>query len=342
LLSPCKRLLYSAPIQRAYCDGMNRLLLEVLAAAFVLQSTVAGAADNYPSRPLRLIVPFPPGGGADTLARSVGQKLGEAWGQAVVIDNRPGGGANIAAELAANAPPDGHTILETVLAHVVNPSLIPKLKYDIHRDLVPVVLMATIPNILVVHPSVPVKSTRGLIDYVRARPGQLNYASTGNGGPQHLGVELFKTLTGTQLTHVPYKGAAPAHADIVSGQIQVMMANMLSSLPLIRAGRLRALAISSAKRSPVVPDLPTIAESVAGFESGSWFGLSVPAKTSRVIVDKLNDEVNRILNHAVLRNRLGAEGASFAGGTPDAFATFMRAESAKWARVVKFASIRLD
>lgn len=306
-------------------------------------SGACAAADTYPVRPIRFIVPFPPGGGADTLARTVGQKMGEAWGQQVVIDNRPGGATNIAAELAAHAVPDGHTLLETVLSHAVNPSLFPKLAYDIQRDFAPVVFMATIPNILAVHPSVPVKTTRDLIDHARARPGQLNYASTGNGTPQHLGMELFKTLTGVQLTHVPYKGAAPAHADVVSGQIQVMLTNMLSGLPLIRAGRLRALAISSAKRSPVIADLPTLAESgAAGFESGSWFGISVPARTPRAIVDRLNGEANRILQNRELRERLGAEGADIIGGTPESYGAFIRAEMRKWEKVVKFARIKLD
>ncbi len=303
----------------------------------------AQAAEVYPVRPIRFIVPYPPGGGADTLARTVGQKIGEAWGQQVVIDNRPGGATNIAAEVAANAAPDGYTLLETVLAHAVNASLFPKLSYDLRRDFAPVVFMATIPNILVVHPSVPVKSTRELIDYARTRPGALNYASTGNGGPQHLGMELFKTLTAVQLTHVPYKGAAPAHTDLVSGQVQVMFANMLSSLPLIRAARLRALAISSAKRSSVLAELPTVAESGApGFESGSWFGISAPAKTPRPIIDKLNTEANRVLKNQELRERLGAEGADFIGGTPDAYGAFTRAEIAKWAKVVTFAQVKLD
>lgn len=322
---------------------MKPLLMALAAATAMGICDSACAAEAYPSRPIRFIVPFPPAGGADTLARTLGQKLGEAWRQQVIIDNRPGGGTNIAAELAASAPPDGHTLLETVLAHAVNPALFPKLSYDIHRDFAPVIFMATIPNILVVHPSLPVTSTRELIDYARARPVQLNYASTGNGGPQHLGLELFKTLTNVQLTHVPYKGAAPAHADIVSGQIQVMMINMLSGLPLIRGGRLRALAISSAKRSPAFAALPTIAESgVAGFESGSWFGMSVPARTPREIIDKLNAESNRILQNPELRERLGGEGADFVGGTPEAYGAFMRAETAKWAKVVKFANIKLD
>jgi tripartite-type tricarboxylate transporter receptor subunit TctC len=321
---------------------LKTLFIALLSCAALL-SPPTRAADTYPVRPIRFIVPFPPGGGADTLARTVGQKLGETWGQQVVIDNRPGGATNIAAELAANAVPDGYTLLETVLAHAVNASLYTKLGYDLQRDFAPVVFMATIPNILVVHPSVPVKSTRELIDYARVRPNQLNYASTGNGGPQHLGMELFKTFTGVRVTHVPYKGAAPAHTDLVSGQVQVMFANLLSSLPLIRAGRLRALAVSSAKRSPVVADVPTVAESgVAGFETGSWFGISVPAKTPSGIVDKLNVETNRILKNQELRERLAAEGADFVGGTPEAYGIFIRSEMAKWAKVVKFAQIKAE
>ena len=322
---------------------MKKFRLAIPWVCAALLPAITYAAEAYPVRPIRFIVPFPPGGGADTLARTVGQKLGEAWGQQVVVDNRPGGATNIAAEVAAHAAPDGYTLLETVLAHAVNASLYPKLGYNLQRDFTPVIFMATIPNILTVNPAVPVKSTRELIDYARMRPGQLNYASTGNGGPQHLGMELFKTLTGVQITHVPYKGAAPAHADLVSGQVQVMFANMLSSLPLIRAGRLRALAVSSAKRSPVTPELPTVADSGApGFESGSWFGISAPARTPRAVVDKLNAETNRILKIQELRDRLGAEGADFVGGTPEAYGAFLREEIDKWAKVVKFAQLKLD
>lgn len=311
----------------------------LLSAALLGAAVPAWAQEPYPTRPIRFIVPFPPGGGADTLARMMGQKLGEAWGRQVVIDNRPGGNTNIGAELAARAAPDGYTLLETVLGHIVNRHLTAQMSYDIVNDFAPVVFMATIPNILVVHPSVPVKSTRELIDYAKLRPSALSYASTGNGGPQHLGMELFKTLAQVDVTHVPYKGAAPAHTDLVSGQIQVMFTNMLSGLPLIRANRLRALAISSARRSPVTPEIPAVAETVPGFESGSWFGISVPAKTPRAIISKLNAEANRILGDPALRERLGAEGAQFTGGTPEAYGVFLREEMVKWGKVVKFARI---
>jgi tripartite-type tricarboxylate transporter receptor subunit TctC len=325
---------------------MNRpipLALITLAAAFLAGTAGPAAAQVYPTRPIRFIVAYPPGGGADTIARLVGQKLAEAWGQQAIVDNRPGGGANIGAELAAHAAPDGYTLFETTLTHTVNASLYSKLGYDVRRDFAHVILLSSVPGILTVHPSVPVRTTREFIDYAKARPGQLNYASTGSGGPQHLGMELFKALAGVDLTHVPYKGAAPALIDLLSGQVHSMFGNMISTLPHLRSGRLRALAVSSAKRSQAAPELPTVAESgVRGFESGSWFGISAPAETPRAIVSKINAEVNRILALPELRSRLGAEGAEMIGGTPEAFDAYLRAEIDKWAKVVKFAKMRVE
>jgi len=313
-----------------------------LTLALAMGALSAGA-QSYPERPIRFIVAYPAGGGADLIARAVGQKLGEAWGQQVVVDNRPGGGANIGAELAARAAPDGYTLFELTQTHSVNATLYPKLGYDPLRDFTAVILMATIPNVLVVHPSVPVHSTRELIDYARARPGVLNYASTGSGGPQHLGAELFKTMSGVQITHIPYKGAAPALTDLLGGQVQCMFGNMLSTLPHIRTGKLRALAVSSAKRSRASPQTPTVAESgLPGFESGSWFGIHIPAKTPRAIVDKLNAEVNRVLALPELRERLGADGAELVGGTPAEFDAFLRREIGKWAKVIKFTGMRVE
>lgn len=301
------------------------------------------AVETYPARPIRLIVPFPPGGGADTLARTIGKKLGDSWGQSVVIDNRPGGATNIAAELAVNSLPDGYTLLESVLSHAVNVSLYSKLNYDLEKHLSPVIFLATIPNILVVHPSVPVKSTRELIEYGRTYPNVLNYASTGNGSPQHLGMELFKHFTQSQFTQITYKGATPAHTDLVSGQVQVMFANMLSSLPLIRANRLRALAISSSKRSPLVKEIPTVMEiGVPNFETGSWFGISVPAKTPTSIVNKLNTEMNLILKEKTLLDKMNAEGAELMGGNVERYQQFIHQEIKKWSIVVHTANIRLD
>jgi tripartite-type tricarboxylate transporter receptor subunit TctC len=317
----------------------------LLAIAVACLSAFAneGAAQTYPKRPVRFIVAYPPGGGADTMARVVAQKLAESWGQQVVIDNRPGGNTNIAADLAAHAAPDGSTLIELALAHTVNASLYSKLAYDVRRDFVHAVLLASVPGILTVHPSIPAKTTREFIDVAKAKPGQLNYASTGSGGPQHLGMELFKTLTGVEITHIPYKGAAPALSDLLSGQVHSIFGNMISTLPHTRAGRLRGLAVSSAKRSQAAPELPTVAESgVPGFESGSWWGISVPAGTPRPIVAKINADVNRIIASPELRTRLAGEGAEMLGGTPEEFASYVRSEMEKWAKVVKFAKMRVE
>lgn len=318
------------------------------AAVIATLALATGASDStlaqpYPNRPIRIVVAYPPGGGADVLARALGQKLTETWGQQVVIDNRPGGGANIGAELAARATPDGYTLFEATLTHAVNASLYAKLHYDLLKDFAPIILLSSVPGVLVVHPSLPVHSTRELIDYAKARPGKLNYASTGSGGPQHLGMELFKTLSGADLTHVPYKGAAPALTDLIGGQVHSMLGNMISTLPHMRSGKLRALAVTSAKRSQAAAELPTIAESgVAGFESGSWFGLVAPAGTPHPILQTINAEANRVLASAELRKRLGADGAELIGGTAQAFGDYLRSEIDKWAKVVRFAKMRVE
>jgi tripartite-type tricarboxylate transporter receptor subunit TctC len=320
----------------------GRAALVTIIAAWLGAIAMSADAQSYPVRPIRFIVAYPPAGGADITARAVAQKLSEAWGQQIIIDNRPGGSTNIAAELAAHAAPDGYTMLELALAHSVNATLYSKLAYDVRRDFTHAVLLASVPGVLTVHPSVPVRTTRELIDYAKAKPGQLNYASTGSGGPQHLGMELFKTRAGVELTHIPYKGAAPAFNDFLGGQVQAMFGNMISTLPHTRAGRLRALAVSSAKRSPAAPELPTIADTLPGFESGSWWAISVPAKTPRPIVEKINAEVNRALALPELRTRLGADGAEMLGGTPEAADAYVRAEIDKWAKVVRFAKMRVD
>ncbi|MGZ5093288.1 MAG: tripartite tricarboxylate transporter substrate binding protein [Burkholderiales bacterium] len=320
-----------------------RHALLALAAACLGGVAGEGAAQTYPTRPVRFIVAYPPGGGADTMARVVAQKLAESWGQQVVIDNRPGGNTNIAADLAAHAAPDGYTLLELALTHTVNASLYSKLPYEVRRDFAHAVLLASVPGILTVHPSIPAKTTREFIDIAKAKPGQLNYASTGSGGPQHLGMELFKTLTGVDITHIPYKGAAPALSDVLSGQVHSIFGNMISTLPHTRAGRLRGLAVSSAKRSQAAPELPTVAESgVPGFESGSWWGISLPAGTPRPIVAKINADVNRIIASPELRTRLAGEGTEMLGGTPEEFAAYVRSEIEKWAKVVKFAKMRVE
>jgi tripartite-type tricarboxylate transporter receptor subunit TctC len=319
---------------------VQRFAFGLLVAAFA-----AGAwAQDYPTKPIRIVVPFPPGGATDLLARAVAQRLTEKWGQAVIVDNRPGAGGNIGSELVAKAAPDGYTLeMGTVGTHAINASLYAKMPYDHVKDFVPIVLVAAVPNVLVVNPSLPVKSVQELIAYAKANPGKLNFASSGNGTSIHLSGELFKVMAGVQMTHVPYKGSAPALQDLIAGQVQLMFDNLPPSLPQIKAGKLRALAVTTAKRSPALPDLPTIAESgLPGFESSSWFGLLAPAGTPQPIVAKLNAEVNAWLATPEAKEKLLASGANPAGGSPEDFAKHIAAETAKWQKVVKESGAKID
>jgi tripartite-type tricarboxylate transporter receptor subunit TctC len=299
---------------------------------------------TYPTRPVRLVVPFPAGGTTDILARAVAQKLSEAWGQSVVVDNRPGAGGNIGAELVAKSAPDGYTLLMgTVGTHAINASLYAKLPYDHVKDFAPVILVAGVPNVLVVNPGLPVHSVRELIDYAKTNPGKLNFASSGSGTSIHLSGELFKVLTGVQMTHVPYKGSAPALTDLMGGQVQLMFDNLPSSLPFIKAGKLRALAVTSTGRAAALPDIPTVAESgIPGFEASSWFGVLAPAGTPRDIVTRINGEVAKWLTSTDAREKLAGQGAIAAGGTPEDFARHIAAETAKWAKVVKASGAKVD
>src|SRR5438034_5972010 len=251
------------------------------AALLVVAAPVALGQVAYPTKPVRLVVPFPAGGTTDLLARAAAQKLSEAWGQQVIVDNRPGAAGNIGAELVAKAAPDGYTLLMgTVGTHAINASLYAKMPYDHVKDFAPVILVAGVPNVLVVNPSLPVHSVQELIAYAKANPGKLNFASSGSGTSIHLSGELFKVMTGVQMTHVPYKGSAPALQDLLGGQVQLMFDNLPPSLPQIKAGRLRALAVTSATRAPALPDVPTVAEAgLPGFEASSWFGVLAPAGT---------------------------------------------------------------
>ncbi|HEY7788853.1 MAG TPA: tripartite tricarboxylate transporter substrate binding protein [Casimicrobiaceae bacterium] len=305
---------------------------------------LAQGAASYPAKPIRLVVPFPAGGTTDILARAVAQKLSEAWGQQVIVDNRPGAGGNIGSDLVAKSAPDGYTLLMgTVGTHAINPSLYAKMPYDHVKDFAPVILVAGVPNVLVVNPSLPVHSVQELIAYAKANPGKLNFASSGNGTSIHLSGELFKTMTGVQMTHIPYKGSAPALTDLVGGQVQLMFDNLPSSLPFIKAGRLRALAVTSGTRAAALPDLPTLAESgLAGFEASSWFGVLAPAGTPRDIVAKLNGAIATWLASPEAREKLSSQGAIAAGGTPDAFARHIAAETVKWAKVVKASGAHVD
>ncbi len=293
-------------------------------------------AEGYPSKPIRIIVPYPPGGFNDTLARTLGQKLNQKWGQSVVVDNRPGGGTTIGTNLVAKAPADGHTLLVVSFAFGVNPSLYQQLPYDTRRDFAPVVLAAGTANVLVVNPQLPVKSVLDLIALAKAKPGKLNYASAGNGSSNHLSMELFKSMAGVDMVHVPYKGSAPAVTDLIGGQVDVMFDNVPNVLQHVKAGKLRGLAVSSKARSPFTPDLPTVAEAgVPGFDVSVWFGVVAPSGTPKAVVFQLNAEINRILKLPEVVESFHKQGVDPLGGTPDAFAEFLRDQSVKWAKVVK-------
>ncbi len=306
--------------------------------------TATQAADApYPTKPIRFIIPFAPGGGNDIVGRLLGTKLGEAWGQQVVIDNRPGAGGNIAAETTARAAPDGYTVFQFNIANTMAPSLYKKLGYDPERDFAPVTQIGSTPFILVVNPSVAAKTVPELIAFMKAQPNKLNYASSGNGGSTHLVTELFKFMAAVNMTHIPYSGAGPAITELIGGQVQLMFVVPAAGLPNIRNGRLRALGISSAKRSSLAPELPTIAESgVPGFEGGAWYGVVMAAKTPPAIVRKLNTDIVKALQLPDVRERMTAQGVEVVAGSAEEFRKFIKAEIAKWARVVALSGARAE
>jgi tripartite-type tricarboxylate transporter receptor subunit TctC len=317
----------------------------VAAALFVAVAFSGGAtAQGWPEKPVRFIVGFTPGGPSDIIARALGQKLGDLSGQQVVIENRPGAGGNIAAELAAKSAPDGTTWLlgnNSILA--TNQSLYRKLGYDPVKDFAPVALVAVQPNILVVNPGVPANSVKELIALAKAKPGQLNYASSGSGAAAHLAGELFKAMTGVEMVHVPYKGAQPALTDVIAGRAQLMFATSASAIPYIKAGRLRALAVTTARRSATVPELPTLSEAgVPGFEALTWHGVVVPAATPQPLIERLNRDIVKVLRLPDLRERLESLGAEIAAGTPQDFADYIAREIPKWTKVVKDSGARAE
>ena len=305
---------------------------------------LAQKPDVWPSRPIRMIVPFPPGGGTDLVGRSVGSKLVEAIGQKIVIDNRGGAGGNIGAELAARAEPDGYTMLiGNIGAIAINPTLYgSKLPYDAQRDLAPITLSSDAVNILMVHPCLPAKSVKDLIDIARARPNQLSYSSSGVGATDHLAGELFSRMLNVRTIHVPYKGGGPAAVDLAAGNVQFSFNTASAQTPMWKAGKLRAIAVLSPKRQPLFPDLPSIAETVPGYGVNNWYGFFVPAKTSRAIVDRLSTEINKILKMPDIVSLHNAGGVIPMGTTPDEFAKFIASETDKWAKVIKQANIKID
>ena len=298
----------------------------------------------FPAKPVRLVVPFPPGGPLDITGRAIAQKLSEAWGQSVVVDNRPGAGGNIGADLVAKSPPDGYTVVMGALStHAVNPSLYPAMPYDAVKDFAPITLVAVTPNVLVVNPALPVKSVQELIAYAKGNPNKLSFGSGSNGSAGHLAGELFKVETGTDLVHIPYKGAAPAMQALLAGDTQLMFDNLASAMPQVKAGKLRALAVTTAKRSSLVPELPTMAEAgVPGFDIATWFGLLAPAGTPKDVVAKWNADVVKILDSPEMREKLTAQGAEPAPTSPAQFAAFIAAELPKYARIVKASGARVD
>jgi tripartite-type tricarboxylate transporter receptor subunit TctC len=311
------------------------------AAALPAVSRVA-RAQAYPARPVRLIVGVAPGGATDTSARLIGQWLSERLGQQFVTENRPGAGGNIATEAVVNAPPDGYTLLQIGPGNVINATLYAKLNHNFIRDIAPVASTSREPNVMVVNPSVAVGSVQEFIAYAKANPGKINMASAGNGSGTHMAGELFKMLTGVNLTHVPYRGGAPALTDLLGGQVQVQFATMSSSIEYIRAGKLRALAVTTATRSEALPDLPTVSEFVPGYEASSTFGVGAPKNTPSQIIDKLNEAINAGLADPKLRARLADLGGTVLAGSPADFAKLIADETEKWGKVVKFIGIKAD
>lgn len=328
----------------------RELIVLYLAVALLAGATVryavaqpARGEGGYPLKPIRLITPSSPGSGVDIVARIVAQKLTEGLAQQVLVDNRPGAGANLGAEIAAKAPPDGYTLFMGTPAHVINSILYSRLNYDLVRDFAPVSLVTTGQYIIVVHPSLPVKTVKALIGLARSKPSELSYASGGPGNATHLAVELFSGMAGIKLLHVPYKGSGPALIDLLGGQVHLMFANLTAGLPHVKSGRLRALAVTGEHRSPIVPDLPTVIESgLRGYIVTSYYGIFIPTGTPQGIINQLNAEIIKVMRAPDMRERLAGEGADPATSTPEQFAVFIRAEIDKWAKVVKAAKVNLD
>jgi tripartite-type tricarboxylate transporter receptor subunit TctC len=321
----------------------RRQFLHLAAGVAVLPAMSRFArAQTYPTRPVRLIIGYPPGGSADMTARLMGQWLSERLGQTFVIESRPGAATNIATEAVVHAPPDGYTLLLVAPANAINATLYEKLNYNFVHDIAPVAGLIRFPNVMEVNPSVPAKTVPEFIAYAKANPGKLNMASSGNGSTIHVSGELFKMMTGISMIHVPYRGGAPALTDMISGQVQVMFDNVPTSIEFIRAGKLRPLAVTTAQRSEVLPDLPTVADFVPGYEASAWYGVGAPKGTPAEIIDKLNSEINAILANPKTKSRFAELGASLIGGSPADFGRLVVEETDKWSKVVRFSGAKPD
>lgn len=316
----------------------------IFCSAILLLACAAAHAQTYPAKPVRMIVHFPPGGPTDMVARVVAQKLGDAWGQQYVIDNRPSAGGIIGVELVARAVPDGYTLLfGTGGSMAIMPAIGKKLPYDVDKDFAPISLVVINPQILVFHPGFPPNTIKELIAYAKERPGKINYASVGPGSPNHLGIELLKSMTGIDLVHIPYKGTAPAMTEVLAGQVSMLFNSMPTVIPHVKSGRLKGVAVGSAKRSPAMPDTPTVAEAgVPGFDYVTWYGMFAPAATPKFIIAKLNAEVAKILGDRELAQRLAVQGAEPAPTTPEQLGRYMREEQTRWRKVIKNANLKLE
>ncbi len=322
----------------------RRTLIAGLTAAAAAALPHAALAQGYPAKPVTIVVPFAPGGTTDILARIVGQGLSGELGQPFIVDNRAGAGGNIGASLAAKAPADGYTLfMGTVGTHAINQALYKKMPFDPVKDFAPISRVATVPNLLVAHPSQPYKTVKELIAYAKANPGKVTYGSPGSGSSPHVSGELFKSMTGTELLHVPYKGSAPAMTDLLGGQISIMFDNLPSAIQHVRSGKLRPIAITTAKRSPELPDIPTIAEAgVPGYEAMSWFGMFAPAATPKPVLDQLNAALVKVLNQLDVKKKIAEQGGDVVAETPAQFAAFIQSESVKWGKVVKASGATVD
>jgi len=323
---------------------MRKMLAMLIGATTLAIATLASAqAPTYPDKPIRIVVPFPVGGVADTFGREIGRKLTEAWAQPVVIDNRPGAGGNIGADIVAKSPPDGYTlVIGNIGTHAVNVSLLPTMPFDTIKDFTPIIHILDAEGLLVVNPSIAATTVPELIALARAQPGKLSYGSAGLGTTSHLAGEMFKSMTKVDIVHVPYKGNVPAITDLLGGQTSMIFATMPTVLPHVRAGKLRALAVLGTARALALTEVPTVAESVPGFEVSNWIGLFGPASMPPVIVVRLNAEIQKVMQSPEIQKRLESEGAKFIPITPEQFAAFQKAELAKWAKTIKDANIKVD
>ena len=314
-----------------------------LSAVTLAALSMPSVGQSYPARTIRFIVGYTPGGGTDILARLVAQKLTESLGQQVIVDNRPGANSNLAAEIAAKAPPDGYTIFMISAGQAINRALYRNLSYDLERDFAPLAAIGTVPHIIGVHPSLPVKTVADLVTLAKSRPGQVAFASSGMGSPEHIAAEMFSAMAGTRLLHVQYKGGNPAAVAVVGGEVAVSFNGLPAALPFIKNGRMRCLAVASESRSTVLPDVPTVSQSgVPGYEASVWYGAVAPGNTPREVVSRLNSEINRIINLPDVKERLALLGADPMGGTPEAFGTHIRTSIARFVKVVKDANIQVE